>query len=251
MVENGEEMIDLALARASLCRVLKLGLQSPTETALKRLSSDEGRAVVRRAARLVDAGDASKLCAAAAVFCSVAPISLARARDAYDGLLGHTARGKVCPYETEYGGEHLFLQSQELADIIGYFVAFGLAPGMDVGERVDHIAVEFEYLEFLSEKEAFALCSNDASMLAETQKAYRGFLRDHLSRFGRAFARGLTKHDPFGFHGALAGLCEAFLVSECQRLKVEIGSEFLTLRPESLEDAPMACSYGSELVQIE
>src|SRR5262245_45170784 len=184
MAENVEEMIDFALARASLCRILKLGLHAPDETALNLLFSDEGRAVVRDAAKLVEPEAASRLRAAAGVFCKVERLSLARARDAYDGLFGHTARGKVCPYEPEYGGEHLFLQSQELSDITGYLIAFGLAPKTDVGERVDHIAVEWEYLEFLSEKEAFALCSNDAAMLERTRKAYRCFLRDHLSRFG-------------------------------------------------------------------
>jgi TorA maturation chaperone TorD len=251
MAENVEEMIDLALARASLCRILKLGLHNPDETALNLLFCDEGRAVVRDAARLVEPADASGLRPAAEVFCKVEPMSPARARDAYDGLFGHTARGRVCPYETEYGGDHLFLQSQELSDIIGYLTAFGLAPKTDLGERVDHIAVEWEYLEFLSEKEAFALCSDDAVMLERTRKAYRCFLRDHLSPFGRAFARGLMKEDSLGFYGALARLCEAFLVSECRRLGVPVGPQFLPLRPESLDDAPMACGSGSELVQID
>ena len=43
----------------------------------------------------------------------------------------------------------------------------------------------------------------------------------------------------------------AFLAGECNRLDVTPGSEFLELRDVDLDDAPMACGNGSELLNIE
>ena len=44
----------------------------------------------------------------------------------YRFLFGHTARGEITPYETEYGNEALFQQPQELGDLMGFYRAFGL-----------------------------------------------------------------------------------------------------------------------------
>ena len=44
----------------------------------------------------------------------------------YRFLFGHTVRGEIPPYETEYGNEALFQQPQELGDLMGFYRAFGL-----------------------------------------------------------------------------------------------------------------------------
>ncbi len=247
METSRESEVDLALARALLCRALRLGFQKPTKETLGPLFSSEGRQAISAAALLLeDQG----LRAAANYLSNLPEPTQDLITDTYDRLFGHTTRGRVCPYETEFGADHLFLQSQQLADIMGYFMAFGLLPKEDVGERVDHIAVQWEFMEFLSEKEAVASLRDDLDMLEETRKAYRSFLRDHLSRFGRAFARTLETEAPGSLYEMLGRLCLSFLTEECQRLVIPLGPELLMLRTGSLDDAPMACGSDSELVQI-
>ena len=78
---------------------------------------------------------------------------------------------------------------------MGFYHAFGLTTRDVERERADHVSCELEFLDFLSRKEALAVESNDALLGSETQKALRLFLRDHLSRFGFAFARLLREND--------------------------------------------------------
>ncbi len=242
-----ERPIALALARAVLCRILKLVFQAPSAESLGLLCSEEGFQLTRSATGLLGASEAAQ---ALAYFGNRPKQEII---ETYDRIFGHTARGRVCPYETEYGADGPFLQSQELADIEGYLLAFGLRTKTQACERMDHIAVELEFLEFLNERESYALSRNDTAMLEVTRQAYRSFLSKHLSRFGRAFSGQLSQQDPDGPYGALARVCNSFLTLECERLDIPIGPEFLPLRPDSLDDAPMACGSSdpdSGLIQI-
>jgi TorA maturation chaperone TorD len=251
-MEQGKET-DQALARAVVCRALSLAFQAPSDNTWGQVFSTEGKQALARAASFLDREESGEFRSAARFFATAEEISLADAASIYGRLFGHTVRGRVCPYEMEYGDEGRFLKSQELADISGYFLAFGLEPTGEIRERFDHIAVEWEYLEFLSLKEMVALNLRDDEMLETTRNAYRSFLRDHLSRFGRAFGRSLCREDPGGSYGALGKLCESFVARECRRLGLPQGPEFLALRPEGPDDVPMACGSddSEELVQID
>jgi len=114
-------------------------------------------------------------------------------------------------------------------------------------------------MDFLARKEAFALGSLDTSEdqegakggLATVQGAARGFLRDHLGRFGRAFASLLMKEDADGFHGALGAVLFRFLTEECRRFGLPPGPPSLELRAPVPDDTPMACGRADEeLIQI-
>jgi TorA maturation chaperone TorD len=152
----------------------------------------------------------------------------------------------VPPYETEYGAEALFQQPYEISDLMGFYCAFGLRFNAEERERPDHVSCECEFLSFLALKEAYALSHEENSMLEQTRKANRLFLRDHLGRFAPAFAQRLTREDQEGFYGALGNLCTRFIAGECARLGVPVGSQNLDLRPASDDRVPMACGETGE-----
>jgi TorA maturation chaperone TorD len=255
-----ELAIDLALARSVLYHALALGLRPPAAAASDAPFDPSEEAAIRGAAALLDAPDSSgeALLPAVERLCSRAastPDRLAsRAR-----LFGHS-RGLVCPFETEYGAEGGFRQPQELADLAGTYLAFGLKPRQGGDERVDHAACECEFMDFLARKEAFGLGSLGTSEdqeearegLATVQGAARGFLREHLGRFGRAFASRLMNEDAHGFHGALGAVLFRFLTLECQRFGLPPGPRSLDLRPPLPDDTPMACGRTDDgLIQIQ
>ncbi|MBI1950834.1 MAG: molecular chaperone TorD family protein, partial [Acidobacteria bacterium] len=157
------------------------------------------------------------------------------------GLFGHTVRGPVPAYETEYGEDTLFQKPQEMSDIAGFFSAFGLVLDPHRHERIDHISCELEFMAFLSRKEAHALEAGDAEMHRETRRAARLFLRDHLARFAPSFARRAAAVDPSGFYGRLALLCLDFIKAECDRHEAPPGPEMLRLRLPIDDGAPLAC----------
>ncbi len=225
--DGGGERVAVALARGTLYTALGLGFRSPTPATLTRLASPDAAGALGDAAAVVDAGlgaRAAALASSSAVFEDLAA--------AYHRLFGHTARGEVPAYETEYGNEALFQQPQELSDLAGFLAAFGLTLRPDVRERVDHVSCECEFLAFLAFKEAFALDRDDASMCAATARASALFLRDHLGRLAPAFARRVARADPGGLYHALAGLLLALVAHDCRRLGVPLGPEGLGLRPE-------------------
>lgn len=240
--------IDLALCRATLYGALALGFRRPTEETIARLVSEEGRETLADAAALLDPNREWNLAAA----CSLLTAHSSRLTPigSYRRLFGHTASGAVPPYETEYGSEALFQQPQELGDLMGFYGAFGLTTNAAEHERADHISCECEFLSFLALKEAYALEKRDDSMLEETRKAARLFLRDHLGRFVPAFAKRLTREDRDGFYGALAELCLRLVACECARADLPLGPVGLELRPATDERVPMACGSGAECVAM-
>ncbi len=243
-----------ALARGVLCRALKLGFDNPGEALLEAFFSADGRDAQRSAARHLESGPPQGLTDAVERACSSKTLGLEPLTRAYARLFGHTLRGQVCPYECEYGRQALLMRSNELADLGGFYAAFGLRSSETRHERHDHVACEFEFLEFLSRKECWAIEHDDIEMAEVTAKAVGTFLDRHLARFGRAFARSVQQADPQGFYGGLGGLCEAFLLAECARLGVSIGPAVLELRSSEADNMPMACGSSDasqdELVHI-
>jgi TorA maturation chaperone TorD len=158
-------------------------------------------------------------------------------------LFGHTARGEVPPYETEYGNEALFQQPQELGDLAGFMRAFGLTLRAEAHERIDHVSCECEFLAFLACKEAYATEHGDEQMRTATLRATQLFLRDHVGRFAPALARRLETADRAGFYGALGRLLLAFVEAECARYGIPVGPQALGLRPDPAAcAAPMGCA---------
>lgn len=255
-----EAAIDVALARSVVYHAVALGLRMPAGAGPPRFGPAD-RAAIREAAALLSGSGlpaAEPLLPAVERFCDRAASPGDRLA-AHARLFGHS-RGLVCPFETEYGAGGAFRQPQELADIAGTYLAFGLKPQEGGDERVDHAACECEFMDFLARKEAFRLGSlrrgedQDEARdgLATVQGAARGFLRDHVGRFGRAFASLLMKEDPDGFHGALGAVLFRFLTLECQRFEIPPGPPSLELRPPAADETPMACGRtDDELIQIQ
>jgi len=236
---------DLALCRAILYGALALGFRPPSEETVARLISEKSGVALGKAAALLDPNRESGL-AAAALSVTLAAAAVTELLTSFRCLFGHTARGVVPPYETEYGAGALFQQPQEMGDLMGFYRAFGLTLNPTEHERADHISCELEFLTFLALKEVYALEHQDAPMLEQTRKATRLFLRDHLARFVPAFTKKLAREARDGFYNDLADLCHKLVTQECTRYGVPLGPENLALRPATDDRAPMACGSGAE-----
>lgn len=235
--EGLSEETDAALARGTLYVALALGFRPPTLETVTHVASPEAADALAAAAAVLDA----KLVARAAALGRCGS-DLDRLAAAHRRLFGHTARGEVPAYETEYGNEALFQQPQELSDLAGFAAAFGLTLRAGVHERIDHVSCECEFLAFLAYKEAYALNVGDLAMAETATRASALFLRDHLGRLAPTFARRVAEADTVGFHRALAELLLALVERECRRLGVPLGSEALGLRPDpAAVAAPLGC----------
>ncbi|MFN3742871.1 MAG: molecular chaperone [Anaerolineales bacterium] len=138
--------------------------------------------------------------------------------------------GSLC-YETEYGLPHEYRQSQELADISGFYRAFGFNVGGEVRERPDYIATELEFMYVLALKEAWALVQGRDEWLEVTLQAQRRFLEGHLGRWLALFAASVLhlsgeseKVQTFSPYVALAQLAATFVQSEAERIGAQVQS---------------------------
>ena len=225
---------DQALARAVVWRFLALGFAPPSDELRHALTDDERRL-----------GLSAALChLGLAPFEYDDPIDL---DSQFGELFGHTLRGGVCPYETEYVAGPIFQQAHELADLQGWYAAFGLQRRPDSPERGDHIGVECEFAGFLAMKEAVTLDSGDTEQRDRVRQAYRQFLRKHLGCYGTVVATRLEESDRF--YGKLGSLLGRVLAAECRRLGVQPGPRTLPLQPEAADPAPAACGVSDECGQ--
>jgi TorA maturation chaperone TorD len=150
-----------------------------------------------------------------------------------------TLQADCPPYEAQYGKAHLFQQSQELADIAGFYKACGLAA--PAKERVDHLAVELEFMSFLALKEAYALHDGAPDRAAEVRDMQRQFLTEHLARWAPAFATRFEERD-----ASLANGLRDWIAAELGALGAEPASvRAMDLRPAGEVEEGFECGGGS------
>lgn len=245
---------DLALCRSGIYEALALGFRPPNQETVSRLLTQTHNQALSEIGSALDGKDNGSQSNGLAKGVQ----ELMRGSEAqksellnhsFQYLFGHTAHSKVPPYETEYGTETLFQQPQQLSDLSGFFAAFGLKLNSGEHERVDHISCQCEFLSFLARKKAFALEKNDLTMLEETCKAQKLFLKDHLGRFAPSFSNLLTREAQGSFYATLGELCRKFIVLECARFGIPSGPENLRLRPKTVVDECFTCGSGEEVIQ--
>ena len=164
-------------------------------------------------------------------------------QERYDVLFGHAVRGACPAYEMEYGRNEIIRQASDLADLAGFYRAFGLEIAGAADDRPDHIAAECEFMSALCRKEAHARTQDDNENAEICLDAERTFLRDHLARWLPAFARHVEEADAGGLFGAFARFADAFVKAECSHFDVHAGPSTLELRtPDPVLDTQISCA---------
>ena len=170
---------------------------------------------------------------------------------AHHRIFGHLVSGDCPPYESEYGNSHIFQKTHCLADHAGFLEAFGLAPAPGFADRLDHIAIELEFLHVLAAKEAYALAhGHGEERLTIVREAARKYVQDHVGRWVPAFAVRLEAKAQEGPYAALARLLAAFIAEETRELGITpVAASALAPEPQP-DDGTAGCEgclTGAEL----
>jgi TorA maturation chaperone TorD len=140
----------------------------------------------------------------------------------YNRVFGLVTSAECPPYETEYhAASEPFFRSQQLADVAGFYRAFGLTPSKTSPERADYLPLELEFMAFLLLKKRLADDAQDLELADICAKAALDFFRDHLAWWVPSFTRGLRRRAGTGPYAALAQALAAFLPTERQHLGVD------------------------------
>lgn len=177
----------------------------------------------------------------------------------HDALFGHAVRGKCPTYEMEYGRTEIIRQASDLADISGFYHAFGLDFADGANGRPDHITAECEFMGALCAKESHALEHAAADGIGICVDAERLFLKEHLGRWLPAFAHRVLKADHDGLYGVVARFAVDFVEAECDQFEIQLGPTMLELKPaDPVADREISCtptncgaqSSADQLVQL-
>ena len=124
------------------------------------------------------------------------------------------------PYEGAWGPQQISGKAALLADVAGFYTAFGVAPAAQHADIEDHVGAELEFMSVLALKEAHAVAEGKPDAVAVTREAQATFLAEHLGRWGEAFAARVQAVAPPGFYPAAAVLLAGWIEEECAALAV-------------------------------
>lgn len=159
----------------------------------------------------------------------------------------------LCPlHETAYAGPGgVAGRTREIADISGFYLAFGLRTAEANADRPDHLCAELEFLSALLHLWARADAHGWREKREITARATRTFLADHLGRWHAAFAARLTANDAAPAYHALGELLTRAVAAECRirgvratRYDLEVGHD--RMQEEDSLVCPRACAPAPE-----
>jgi TorA maturation chaperone TorD len=234
-VEEGE--IARALTRAAVYRLLGTAFARPSPSTVAAVAE-----AAELAAPASGAEVATRLRALAAAARASAPDEVARA------YVNALERPTGCsPYEGSYGAAPLLAgKGAVLADIAGFYAAFGMTPGS--AEVEDHIAAELEFMSVLALKEAAALAEGLDEALEVTRAAESAFLGGHLGRWGASFAEALNGMSTVAYYANAAELLADWVAADLEALGLAVSPLEVRQAADPEAARPFACPMaGPEL----
>lgn len=221
-------------ARAALYRLLSQAFAYPDERGLTTLIEEDLPAASAAAEAFGD--DVAE--PLAAVGHRLAHAGPERIAEDYERVFTHVVSSDWPPYETAYTSKGIFQQANDLADIAGFYAAYGVEISDEERERPDHLSVELELMYLLAFKEAYALRHHTRERADACLEDQRRFFEDHLGRWAPELARRLARGAGDSPYADLAEVCGAFMEAEAAFLGVDpdpVDGSVEVVEPDGLE----------------
>lgn len=141
-------------------------------------------------------------------------------------------------YETEYGRHRSISKATELADLAGFYQAFGLS-NEGQPEMPDHFSMELEFYGFLLLKQSWLEAQGDEEGVEIVTDARKKFLKHHLGAFAQAL-KGCEAIQNHPLYAAIFDCCAEWVEAECRLLAVQPDALRYFLQEQEPEE--MNCS---------
>lgn len=118
--------------------------------------------------------------------------------------------------ESEYD-KAIFYRYQRMADIAGFYRAFGFENSTDSYQRPDYVGTELEFMHLLLLKHAYAVEQgwDEESQICE--EAAGKFVHEHLEWWVPSMCEKLRGASSCAFYRSLSNFLESFIKSEASR----------------------------------
>ncbi|MEI6415974.1 MAG: molecular chaperone TorD family protein [Pseudomonadota bacterium] len=124
-------------------------------------------------------------------------------------------------HETAYGdARRIAGRVVELADVSGFYTAFGFKLSEEDPGLPDHLATELEFYSLLLLKQADAASASRRNAGSITRQAASRFMDYHLGRWVSAFQAGLIEHHASPAYRTLGVLLSTLVGQECRCLRI-------------------------------
>ncbi len=141
--------------------------------------------------------------------------NLKNIKDEFVDVFGHTLSKQIAPYALEHlKNEDVFFRTQKLADLNGFYKAFGME--VESIERADHISTQTEFLSYLLLKERLAERDELIEKMDVCQDAFTQFQKDHFLDWTMMFAENLADKVDSDFYNLSGKFLRTFL--DCEKI---------------------------------
>lgn len=238
---NTNDEITSLIRRAALLRLLAAGFLYPDAEFKQRLLQDiaampaDDAPALAALERAWAVADEESLKAQSGHPWPAPLASVLSATDEYSRLfIGGDA---VVLHETTYSGTG---RSAELADINGFYLAFGFDLRAGQHEVADHLGMELEFYSLLLLKQAYALEQDWQDKFEITRDAAKAFLADHLGRWIDKVHERAIERQAAPIYRILFEAIAAAVQRECQAFAVR-PAPLMCSGPDFMQDAAFVC----------
>ncbi|MFQ5862148.1 MAG: molecular chaperone TorD family protein [Candidatus Brocadiales bacterium] len=209
------------LARSTIYSHLTAAFAYPVEDYFKELQSGEVVASLKKAVSFFS--EEKELVVAVESFCKavekeIPSLTVKDLEGEYNRIF---SMGLICPHnETEYNSSHVFMKGQDMADIAGFYNAFGFKMSEKEKALVDFIGTELEFMHVVTFKEHYALEKGEEGHAEVCREAEGKFLKGHLGTWVNAFSKVLSATTHLEFFRTLGKLLEEFVTFDGKHLGV-------------------------------
>lgn len=206
-LKKDEEILEQLIARGSLYKLFSLGFNYPNKELISLLSSPNYQKLIIESPKVLKSKKLSKAIKDFIEYSS--KLNIIELEKDFNRIF--VAKPMLTLFGEEYGA-HVFSKVNQMADIVGFYKAFGIK--QPTGERVDNICLELEFMFFLISKEIYAFEKGWKEKAEICRIGESKFVGDHILGWYAIFSEKfgiLTEQD---FYRKLTVCLKEFIASE-------------------------------------
>ena len=132
---------------------------------------------------------------------------------------GATNKDSAYPFESFYTSRERLLMQEARDEVLAWYHRYGLGKAENWHDCEDHVALEMEFVVFLTNAWLEAEAAGDAEKCAELLAAQRDFVRDHLVNWLPLFSHDVKKRARTEFYKGVASLASAYVKQDLAALE--------------------------------